>query len=234
MRERLPNIKIKPDVAPSEFLTRLRNLDLPLDVWKIGGFYEGTSEEYISLQLDYIGDEPGIPNVLTAWLICAAEYDEDRVLVEMKTPGGIATYDTYVNAAVLLKPSLRLYNQTHGARVRLGIESREQLEPKLPPKARKFFDGFVNLANKGALHHLDWQRFYIFVRTAHRVRLRLHEVDISYLLVREGFDEESARHIADIYEHGRGILGWPQDPTALREHKAWVARTWAAAERLNK
>ena len=72
------------------------------------------------------------------------------------------------------------------------------------------------------LHPLDWQRFYTFIRTADRVRLRLHEEDIAYLLVREGFDEEYARSIANIYEHGRGILGWPQDPAVLREYKARI------------
>lgn len=79
-------------------------------------------------------------------------------------------------------------------------------EPKLSPKLVKYFDRFVNNANKLGLHPLDWGRFYNFIAHAHSLRSRLTESDIKRMLVQEGFREDYASNLAEVYDHGRRII----------------------------
>lgn len=217
MRERLPNITIKPDVSPKEFLERLHHTVAQQQVWQIKRFEERLrdGEGSPALGLAYASSEPKIPNGLMAHFAWYVKLDKDRVRVDLVAQNwGVEdlSYDSYVAAAYMLKPLFSLYNRLHKARVRLNIESREDLVPKLSPKAKEFFDRFVSMANKGALHPSDWGPFYDFVIVCHRLRLKLVEDDIKYLLVQEGFNEEYALEIAGVYRHGRAILKRPRDP----------------------
>lgn len=108
---------------------------------------------------------------------------------------------------------------------------------KLSPKVQPLFDAFTNLANKSALHPYDWNRFYAFLCAAHRFRSRLSGSDVKELLLAQGFQEDYASDIAEVYEHGRAIISkskgavfaYPgQDPDELnrelRRHKQEVLK----------
>jgi hypothetical protein len=117
------------------------------------------------------------------------------------------TYNTYTQSAqMLLSPILAAYNEHYKAKCRLIIQSQAETLPKLSPKAQQLFSTFVLLANIDSLHPLDWERFYQFIHFAHAYHLRLSQDDLFRLLVMAGFREEYARHIADIYDHGRNLL----------------------------
>lgn len=211
MQERLPNITIKPDVSPKEFMERLYHTVAQQQVWQVKRFEEGLrdGEGSPSLGLAYTSPEPKIPNGLMAHFDWYDNLDKDRVRVGLVAHNwGVEdpSYDSYVAAAHMLKPLLSLYNRLHKARVRLNIESREDLAPKLSPIAKKYFGHFVSIANKGALHPSDWGPFYDFVTVCHVLRSKLIEDDIKYLLFKEGFNEEHALEIACVYGHGRAIL----------------------------
>ncbi len=127
----------------------------------------------------------------------------NRVAVEMRAddwyPDDFPTYDIYVSSAKLLtNPLLAKYNKNEKTRYRLSIETKEKLEPNLPPLSLKYFEHFTKCANKTMLHPLDWGRFYEFVRND---RTNSSEIDMRYLLIKEGFSFEKAEHIADIYRH---------------------------------
>ena len=150
-----------------------------------------------------------MPNGLMAHFAWYEKPDKSRVRVQMIAQNrGVEdlSYDSYIATAYMLKSLLSLYNRLYSARVRLNIQSREDLVPKLSPKVKECFHHFITLANKAALHPFDWERFYDFVVLCHMLRSKLMEDDVKYLLVQEGFDEEYASRIADVYRHGREIL----------------------------
>ena len=78
--------------------------------------------------------------------------------------------------------------------------------PKLSPKLVKSFEYFVNTSNKSMGHPNDWGKFYEFIAQSHSLRSRLKESDVKRLLVQEGFKEEYAIHLADVYQHGRELI----------------------------
>ena len=77
---------------------------------------------------------------------------------------------------------------------------------KLSPKLMPYFERFINNANKTGLHPYDWGRYYNFIANAHRLRSKLTETDVKCLLVDEGFDDEYASDLANVYGHGRHII----------------------------
>ena len=78
--------------------------------------------------------------------------------------------------------------------------------PRLSPKLVKYFEFFVNTSNKSVLHHNDWGKFYNFIAHSHSLRSRLLESDIKRLLIQEGFREDYASYLGDVYDHGRRII----------------------------
>ena len=221
MKERLPGVTIKPNIPPKEFLERLYDLLPQQEIWKISRFEKRVSgEDDLLLELAYTGSQSRIPDDLMAQFAYYSKLDKDRVRVEMRAGGwgnrGL-TYDFYVGTAYLIKPLLSLYNRESRTRLRLNIESRKDLEPKLSPKAKEFFDLFVSMANKSVPHPLDFGRFYDFIVVSHMLRSKLTEEDITYLLIQEGFSERYAGDMANIYYHGRQILKRPRDPIAAKE-----------------
>ena len=78
--------------------------------------------------------------------------------------------------------------------------------PKLSPSLAPIFKHFADIANKTGLHPKDWGRYYNFIATAHSLRSKLTETDVKRLLVNEGFDDERASRLADVYGHGRDII----------------------------
>ncbi len=111
------------------------------------------------------------------------------------------SYATYVaEARRMFIPLLGKYNQSTRKRLRLSITKPRSLEPRLPPASAKLFEQFAFLANKRALHPLDWRRFYRFIRQ-NRMKKRLHAEDLVRMLTKEGFKEDYARRIAEIHDH---------------------------------
>ncbi len=78
--------------------------------------------------------------------------------------------------------------------------------PGLTPKSEPFFRDFVNNANKLSLHPLDWDRWYDFVHVCHYLKVELSGEEVERLLEEEGFPEESAKRISNIYSSGRRLL----------------------------
>ncbi|MCO6414101.1 MAG: hypothetical protein J5I92_15285 [Thiogranum sp.] len=126
-----------------------------------------------------------------------------EIRAERWSPDDPPTYETYVaEGRALIGPLLSAYNREFGTRYRMTIPAKCKLQPKLPPQSAKLFRRFAALSNKSGLHWLDWRRFYEFVRDS-RMRRRLADEDMVRLLVKEGFSEQHARHIAEIYGHLR-------------------------------
>ena len=113
---------------------------------------------------------------------------------------------------------------------REGVQSMA----RMAPYTKKAFDIFVMHANKSGLHQTDWERFYQFVRTAHRYRSQIWEQDVKLALIEEGFSEEYARKLCMVYRHCWQMLSSFSSPWAA---KAWrerireeVAERWAQSK----
>jgi hypothetical protein len=116
-------------------------------------------------------------------------------------------FDAYVAAAKsVLGAILRRYRQAFGAKCRLRIQRRSSLRPRLPKVARRLLYTFVAHANKSLLHELDWGPFYNFIHHCACRRVQLRPVDLQHLLEQRGLDEYQARHLADVYDHGRHLV----------------------------
>lgn len=224
MRERLPKITIKPDVSPDKFIKRLLDLTSIQETWSVkNSNIEETDIKYVLFALhDEVASEFNVPVGVMAHFGHFPDLDGNRIRVQMKAMiwnSVEPTYDSYVKAANSLKPFLSRYNKQFKTRVRLNVQTREDLIPKLSPVAAKYFSLFISKANKSALHPMDWGPFYGFIYVSYRLRSKLTEADIAYLLTREGFGADYAGHIADVYRHGRGILkgGCPETSWGIME-----------------
>ena len=89
---------------------------------------------------------------------------------------------------------------------------------RMAPKTKRAFDFFVAEANKGGLHPNDWDRFYKFVRTAHRYGSQIWEQDVKQALIKAGFGEDYARELCIVYSHCWRMLSGFRSPMAA---KAW-------------
>ena len=76
---------------------------------------------------------------------------------------------------------------------------------ELPKRTKYFFDQFVNAANKQILHPLDWKRFYIFIQASHEGNTKLLPGELECLLIDNGFPEDNASGLSNIYYHGRNL-----------------------------
>ena len=106
-----------------------------------------------------------------------------------------------------MTPLLREYNKLHSPPLRLSIQRKSTLEPRLPKAVASSYHCFVTNANKNVLHPLDTDRFYAFIRDCHGRKVKLTERHVTRLLLREGFDSEMAEDLGSLYRHGRRILG---------------------------
>jgi hypothetical protein len=206
MKDLLPNVTLKADVQPVEFLSRFEKLAAAHGHYET---YRDTAPEveggWELLGLRFRGSTPhkGLAGQLVVTPIDNPELMV-KVLASQWQPD--LNYRTYVGAVhEVFDPLLLTYNRTFRARRRLTIPSQESLEPTLPPKAGKAFRSFVDLANKNALHPLDWRRFYQFVKFSHQGGIQATAADIERLLVNSGFEESYAEEIARVYYHGREL-----------------------------
>jgi hypothetical protein len=77
---------------------------------------------------------------------------------------------------------------------------------KLPKRTKYFFNQFLNCTNKQILHPLDWRRFYIFIKACHEGKTKCLPGELEHLLVENGFPEDNASSLSNIYYHGRSLL----------------------------
>ena len=82
---------------------------------------------------------------------------------------------------------------------------KQEVKKKLPKRTKYFFDQFVNGANKQILHPLDWKRFYVFIQACHEGNTKLLPGELESLLLDNGFPEDNASSLANIYYHGRDL-----------------------------
>jgi hypothetical protein len=207
MRDILPDIWITTDVENSIFLDRLEGIadatgQFRSEQKSAQGFGRG---RYLHLYPLERSTHAGLGIQLIAY-----ENEGRRVRVEMRahrwTPDP-PTYDVYVRAAKeLIDPLLHTYNRSYHTRRRLGVQSKQSTDPSIPATVKPYFNSFVGCANMGMLHPNDWDRFYRFIRVCHKKRVGLIESDIARLLTQAGFDEEYARQLGNVYDHGRRLL----------------------------
>jgi hypothetical protein len=209
MEDLLPGITCKVDVPARTFLSRMEKIALQTKAFKVELHenipgYEGFQSLAIEpkakpVHKDLAGQmivDPDLPERVVKVEISASRWNPDP-----------PTYEAYAQAARgLFYPLLREYNKQHKDKVFMRLQTRAQLEPKLPTEAQKVFSKFVVCANKSRLHPLDWGRFYDFVWHCHGHNVKLAEQDVQRLLVAAGFTEKKASHIADVFEHGLTLL----------------------------
>ena len=215
MEDPLPEIRLTVQEAPFMVLERLQAIPsaekMTVSIERIPGsrgsgpgrmLVATPSGQYVheGLLCQFIAEAPETAQLRVCLRACRWQPDDPP------------TYAIYTQAAKeVVKPLLDAYALQHGRRYRLRIPSRSSLEPHLPAGTNQMLCSFTRLANKTTLHHLDWDRFYRFIRHCHNHRVRCEFGDLRRLLVKAGFDEEKAERLADIYHHGRSILrpDWP-------------------------
>lgn len=207
MEDRLPNISIKIDTNPSEFLKRIESIASQTGDFQVRLHEDIDSERFHVLN---VTPEFSTPHKeLFGQLIALPELNA-RVRVEMRASRWNPeppSYDAYVESArSVFAPLLQLYNKSFHSRRRLTVQSKESLRPSLPPRANKFFNEFVVLANKNGLHPYDWERFYRFIYICSPRNIKLTRDDVKRLLILSGFSIQYADYLSDIFEHGRDLL----------------------------
>jgi len=208
MEDRLPDINIKVDTSPEEFINRIMQIasnkkELLVNLTRdhLG------SEDMIFLNIELISEM--VHNGLLGQIISDAKL-QHIVNIEVRSRKwnpDPPTYEVYVKAAkTIFENLLKEYNKEYESKYRINIQTKNALEPKLPPKAHQVFRIFEVLANKDCLHPLDWQRFYNFIHHCFSHKVKISEDDVYRLLVSAGFTEQKADHISDIFHHGIRIL----------------------------
>jgi hypothetical protein len=73
-------------------------------------------------------------------------------------------------------------------------------------QAAHAFNVFADPADKGALHPVDWRRFYDFIITAHRNQLDVSEIEVHNLVWGARFPDDTAKFLQSLFSHGRDLL----------------------------
>ncbi len=208
LEDLLPDISIKPENSPKDFVLKMSEIAESFSgVESIKS--EESNESVLSLSITFKETEKyGLENLYG--LFSVWEWDSKRVWVELLTTTWATSppsYDQYVQLAKqLLGPLLSAYNKRYRTNRRFNIPKKGKLEPKLSPIISRVFDRFVDSANKSFLSQRDWRNFYSLVRVCHRRRARLTAEELERLLLKVGFSEYYSEKLSCVYEHGRGIL----------------------------
>lgn len=203
MRDYLPPIRINVTGPLRRFVAKMADIAEKSGAFTVEQQFDTMGEkgfDVVNLRLTKLSLHKG----LGGQLIVQPDA-KGAVAVEIRalrwSPDDPPSYETYVaEAKALIDPLLSAYNCEAHTRHRMTVAAKEKLEPKLPSRSAKLFKRFTALANKSGLHPLDWRRFYEFVRDS-RMRTQLPDEDIARLLIKEGFSEQYARHIAEVYGH---------------------------------
>lgn len=209
MRDLLPPITVKPNINPHDFIRRVYNLLENSKEFRIK-LHENFMEEEGLLILNIIHIFESEHQDLSGHIINNRKSDCGNVKIEIRAKRWNPPhpkYDTYVaTAKQIFIPILKKYNKTYVTRLMMNIKSARYREPSLSPNVKPLFESFVKSANKDYLNSFDWERFYRFILVAHSSRIKLKGEGLLRLLVKSDFEEDYAREIADVYQHGRALL----------------------------
>lgn len=199
MRDRLPSIQIVV-ANPRGFLDSMAAIAGDFDFVTVSRSAYGSSDKGFAVILRLIGTSPYRNSSAALSIVARSEVNVHVVTGCTDSP----SYEIFcATAKAIIKPLLTVYNRKEHSRCRMKIASKERLEPKLTERQAKVFKYFTASANKSNLNHTDWRRFYEFVRVC---RDSLSANDLAFLLVKDGFPEEYALHIVEIYEHLRDFM----------------------------
>jgi hypothetical protein len=208
--ERIPGITMRVNADPIVCLRRFEYLARKDKKLKVRASFEGEADHdcnVVSFGLREETEHEGLFAMFVYWKrhgrilqlqLAASRWNPDP-----------RTYDAYVAAAHrLFDPLIKVYNIKFGTRHKMRIPTREDLLPRLTPKAKKAFQRFVNRANKSSLHANDWENFYEFAYVCKITRLHLYEDEVSCLCQMAGFTKEHARDISTAFLHCASFYDW--------------------------
>jgi len=209
MEDSLPDIFVKTECESKSFIKNL----LTIAKSNSNSFEVKVVKDCFIDDSEWLGikpiDQNGHQNITST--IFSIPGKDKIVQVEvnaLKWKAEPVTYEMYVSEARrILTPLLSDYNKINSVRRRLSIQPKVSLKVTLPPKANKIFKTFVSSANRNILHPLDWRRFYIFIRHCRSRKVNIYPDDLKRLLIEYGFEETKASYLADIFSHGRNLLG---------------------------
>lgn len=201
MEELLPDITINSKINARIFLKRLshtvkENLEISEKIYE---------KDYIEIGEDSLVIRPlkcnGNKNLSV--LLFNIHNLDIKVFVELaadKWEIEPATYDLYANEAKrILSPILRKYNKEYQSRIRLSIQTKENLKIKLPKVAEELFYKFYSCIHKKSLHPVHWRRFHRFVWHCQVRGVKLNSEGLDRLLIDKNFDSGTARTLAENY-----------------------------------
>lgn len=205
MRDYLPPIHIKVTGSLRGFLVKMADIAEKSGAFTVERHFDALGEKDFDV-VNLLFAKPSSHHVLGGQLIVQPDA-RDAVSVEIRAEhwslDDSPSYEVYCAVAkALIGPLLSTYNREVLTRHRMIIAAKQMIEPKLPPHSAQLFRRFTSLANKSGLHPLDWRRFYIFVRDS-RMRNELPDENMAQLLIKQGFSEQYASHIAEVYGHLR-------------------------------
>jgi hypothetical protein len=205
MRDYLPPIHIKVTGPLRGFLAKMADIAERSGAFTVERHFDALGGKGFDV-INLLFAKPSSHHGLGGQLIVQPDA-KDTVSVEIRaehwSPDDSPSYEVYCAVAkALIGPLLSIYNREALTRHRMVIAAKKRIEPKLPPHSAQLFRRFTSLANKSGLHPLDWRRFYIFVRNS-RMRNELPDEDMARLLIKRGFSEQYASHIAEVYGHLR-------------------------------
>lgn len=208
--ERLPHITMNVSVAPLECLKRLEEIAIANGKREVRSNYEGDGDLHcnvVSLADKNEKEHEGLFGMFVHW-----KRDGQQLRLQLAASRwnpDPPTYNSYVAAAHrLLQPVISAYNKKFRVRHRMRIQTREETQPRMTPKAKEAFDHFAFHANKSALHPLDYDAFYRFVYVCHRTKLYLYEDEIRWFCRRAGFSVEQSNYLSSVFLHCYHFYEW--------------------------
>lgn len=207
MRDKLPNIQIKINTSPQDFLEQMKQTAIETEKYAVE-FHK----DFLGQGLDILDVSPQSSNLHVGLLgqFISVPNKPSVIRVEIRAERWRPeppTYKMYVESAQeTIKPLLQLYNSSFETKYRLTIESADSLKPQLPPRANERFKEFVALANKQILHPLDWKRFYYFIYACSSRSIKTTQEDVKELLLSSGFSDKYSEELANVFWHGVSLL----------------------------
>jgi len=201
MEELLPDITINSKIDARIFLKRLydttkESLEISEKIYEKDNIESGEDSLVIKpLKLN------GNKNL--AVILFNINNNASKVFVELvadKWKIEPATYDLYsIEAKRILLPILRKYNKEYQSRIRLRIQTKENLKIKLPKVAEELFFEFYGSIYKKSLHPVHWRRFHRFVWHCHVRGVKLNSEEFYRLLIEKNIDRGTARTLVENY-----------------------------------
>lgn len=110
--------------------------------------------------------------------------------------------------------------QSHSSTGKLGVRRKRKRHPyTISILARRAFNSFVDQANRGLLHPLDWERYYEFVTVCHLMRDEITPEELDTVLT-SLFPDYIAERLAIVYDSGRELLQFAM-PVFRRHRPFW-------------